>query len=118
MRTRTRIMLVGTALAIALVGGIAWATIPNDAGVYSACKLNATGTIRLIDPSLPTTSLLQHCTSIETPISWSQKGPKGDAGPAGVDGTNGTNGTNGSNGKDGLNGTDGTNGLDGAPGQN
>src|SRR3954452_5274514 len=100
MRTRTRIMLVGTVLALTLVGGIAWATIPSDGGVYTACKLNATGTIRLIDPSLPSTSLLQHCTSIETQIAWNQKGQKGDAGPQGLTGPPGAKGTDGTNGTD------------------
>ena len=51
MRTRTRITLAGLALGAALVGGVAWATIPADSGLYTACKLKATGTIRLIDPA-------------------------------------------------------------------
>jgi hypothetical protein len=107
MRTRTRITLAGLVLGIALIGGVAWATIPDGGGVYTACKLTATGTIRLIDPSLPTTSLLQHCTSLETQITWNQKGQKGDAG---------TNGTNGTNGNDGINGVDGAAGANGEKG--
>src|SRR5207248_5644801 len=43
-------LLIVAVLAVA--GGIAYAAIPDSAGVYTACKLNATGTIRLIDPSL------------------------------------------------------------------
>jgi hypothetical protein len=91
--------LVGVLMVAA--AGVAWATIPDAGGVYTACKLNATGTIRLIDPSLPTSSLLQHCTSIETAISWNQKGQKGDAGLAGANGTNGLNGNDGAKGADG-----------------
>ena len=84
MRTRTRIVLAGLALGAALVGGIAWATVPADNSLYTACKLKATGTIRLIDPSGPSSSLLSRCTSLETQITWNQNGQKGDAGPAGA----------------------------------
>ena len=80
MRTRTRITLAGLALGAALAGGVAWATIPADSGLYTACKLKATGTIRLIDPAGPSSSLLSHCTTYETQITWNQKGPKGDPG--------------------------------------
>ena len=84
MKTRTRITLAGLALGAALAGGVAWATIPADSSLYTACKLKATGTIRLIDPSGPSNSLLSRCTSLETQITWSQKGQKGDPGPAGA----------------------------------
>ncbi len=100
---RSRRFVIITAALFAVAGGIAYATIPNAAGVYTACKLNALGTIRLIDPSLPSTSLLQHCTSLETQITWNQQGVPGAAG------------TNGTNGKDGVNGLAGTNGTNGAP---
>ena len=53
MRTRARITLAGLALGAALIGGVAWATIPAENGLFTACKLKATGTIRLIDPSGP-----------------------------------------------------------------
>jgi hypothetical protein len=109
MRTRTRITLAGLALGAALAGGVAWATIPADA-VYTACKLKATGTIRLIDPSGPSSSLLSRCTSYETQITWNQKGPAGAAG------INGTNGVDGMDGAAGANGTDGENGAPGLPG--
>jgi hypothetical protein len=87
MKTRTRIMLAGLALGAALAGGVAWATIPADTSLYTACKLKATGTIRLIDPSGPSGSLLSRCTSLETQVSWSQNGQKGDPGPAGARGS-------------------------------
>ena len=134
MRTRTRITLAGLALGAALAGGVAWATIPADSGLYTACKLKATGTIRLIDPAGPSSSLLSRCTTYETQITWNQKGLKGDPGTAGVNGTSGaagndgapgSNGTDGvkgdagpagANGADGKDGTNGTNGTDGAKG--
>ncbi len=87
MRTRTRITLAGLALGAALAGGVAWATIPADSGLYTACKLKATGTIRLIDPAGPSGSLLSRCTTYETQITWNQKGQKGDPGPAGATGS-------------------------------
>ena len=37
---------------------------PPTASLYTACKLKATGTIRLIDPSGPSSSLLSRCTSL------------------------------------------------------
>jgi hypothetical protein len=52
--------------AIALAGGIAYATIPGPNNVYSACMLKGIGTIRLIDKSLPATNLMSRCTDKET----------------------------------------------------
>jgi hypothetical protein len=40
----------------------------------------------LIDPSAPSSSLLSHCTRLETEISWNQAGPKGDPGAPGLPG--------------------------------
>jgi hypothetical protein len=116
--TRRRVALV--ALAAGLVtAGVAYATIPDGNGVFTACKLNATGTIRLIDTSAPSTSVLSHCTSLETQISWNQKGQPGAAGPqgpAGADGKDGLNGKDGAPGAPGIDGKDGAPGKDGADG--
>ena len=78
---------------LAVAGGIAYAAIP-DAGTstYHACMLKNVGTIRLIDPSLPTSSLLQHCTSLETAITFDQKGAKGEQGIQGIQGVQGPTG--------------------------
>src|SRR4051794_9350139 len=91
---RKRVGRVGliSAAVFAVAAGIAYAAIPDANGVYTACKLNATGTIRLIDPSVGSTSLLGHCTSLETPISWNQGGPTGPKGPVGDKGTTGDKG--------------------------
>jgi hypothetical protein len=75
-RRKGVLVLVG-AVALLAVAGVAYATIPDAAGVYTACRLNGVGTIRLIDPSGPSTSLLSHCTSFETQITWNQKGKNG-----------------------------------------
>ena len=116
MRTRTRITLAGLALGAALAGGVAWATIPADSGLYTACKLKATGTIRLIDPAGPSSSLLSRCTSYETQITWNQKGLKGDPGLTGANGTSGVDGKDGLAGPKGADGTNGVNGNNGPAG--
>src|SRR5436190_7219801 len=86
---RRKVVVLAGAVAALAAAGIAYATIPDANGIYTACKLNSTGTIRLIDPSLPSTSLLQHCTSLETQISWNQQGQTGAQGLAGVQGPKG-----------------------------
>jgi hypothetical protein len=85
-------------------GGVAYATIPGDGNVYTACMLKSVGTIRLIDPSLPSTNLMSHCSSLEAQVSWNQKGQPGLAGAAGKDGIDGSDGAAG---KDGASGNDG-----------
>lgn len=103
---RGRLSLLAAAAAVAaIVSGIAYATIPSG-GVYTACKLDAIGTIRLIDPSLPASSRLGHCTRFESQVTWNQAGVPGqagakrDQGPAGIPGVKGHPGTPGSNGAD------------------
>jgi hypothetical protein len=96
---------VGALVAGAIVGGVAYATIPGPDNVYSACMLKGTGTIRLIDKSLPSTNLMSHCTDKEIEISWNQAGQPGPAGPQGA------KGDPGAPGKDGTNGTNGTDGV-------
>ena len=93
-RRKGVLALVG-AVVLLTVAGVAYATIPDSGGVYTACRLNGVGTIRLIDPSSPSTSLLSHCTSFETQITWNQKGQKGDTGAPGQKGDTGAPGQNG-----------------------
>jgi hypothetical protein len=95
---RGRRLVVVSAVLFAVAGGIAYATIPDGAGVYTACELNATGTIRLIDPSLGGSSLLGRCTRFETQLTWSQAGPPGPAGPKGDTGPQGPAGADGAQG--------------------
>jgi hypothetical protein len=70
-----------TVAAMTVPAGVADAAIPDAAGVFTACKLNGVGTIRMIDPALGASSALGRCTVFEAPISWGSKGAKGDAGP-------------------------------------
>jgi hypothetical protein len=118
--TRKRLVLLMVAGALLTAGGVAYATIPDGAGVYTACKLNALGTIRLIDPTAtPASSLLNHCTTFETQITWNQQGQpgtKGDVGPKGDTGLQGLKGDTGATGSAGLKGDKGDTGATGLKG--
>jgi hypothetical protein len=85
-------LVIGLAAAasLAVAGGIAYATIPDGNRVFTACMLNNVGTLRLIDPSLPSSSLMSRCRSFETQVMWNQHG------------LNGSDGANGTNGQDGV----------------
>ena len=76
---RKRLLSVAAgALVVAVIsGGVADAMIPDGGKVFTACLLNKVGTIRLIDPSLGSSSLTGHCTSLESQISWNQEGLPG-----------------------------------------
>ncbi len=81
-RFTRRTMLVATLTAVGLLAaaGIAYAVIPSSSGEYTACMLKNVGTIRLIDPSLGSSALMGHCTSLETQISWNKQGTPGTNG--------------------------------------
>src|SRR3954447_11928752 len=116
MRTHhraARTLLIAVAL-VAVLPGVGQAAIP-DSGVYTACRLNGIGTIRLIDPALPASSLLSHCTVLEAEISWNM-GAKGDPGPQGPQGLQGPPGLQGLRGLTGLQGLQGPAGQPGVPG--
>jgi hypothetical protein len=102
-----RVLGLAAVLAVA-AAGVALATIPSGDGVFTACKLNATGTIRLIDPSLPSSSLLSHCTSLETRTIWNKGGSAGPAGPPGDKGATGDKGPTGDIGDKGPTGDQGS----------
>ena len=84
-RHARRVLVLSFGL-IALAAGIAYATIPDSAGVIHGCYGN-TGQLRVIDPSNG-----DACKNNETGLDWSKTGPQG---PPGQDGTNGTNGVSG-----------------------
>jgi hypothetical protein len=64
------------------VGVVAYAAIPDEAGVISACYQQPSGQLRVIDAAAG-----ESCRRNELPLSWNQKGPKGDPGPASSSGT-------------------------------
>ncbi len=115
MARRRVVRLTGLATVFFIVaGGVAYATIPDVGKVYTACMLKNVGTIRLIDPSLPASNLMSHCSSLETQVSWNQQG---QAGPAGPKGDTGAAGAIGATGATGAAGPQGPKGVTGAIGQ-
>jgi hypothetical protein len=84
-RTLIRPALVGLAIIGALVvGGIAYANIPDAGGVVHACYKKSSpnqGALRVIDTEKP-----QTCSNSETQLDWSQTGPQG---PQGIQGPSG-----------------------------
>lgn len=113
-RRRRAVWVVGGAAAVMVGTGVAYAAVP-DAGtnVYHGCMLTGVGTVRLIDPSLPSSNLLSHCSKLETPISWNQTGSQGPAGPAGATGAQGAVGPQGAKGDPGDTGPTGPQGPEG-----
>jgi hypothetical protein len=102
---RTRLLAVAMAVTLvgAVAGGVAYATIPGQGNVYSACMLKGVGTIRLIDKSLPESNLMSRCKpSLETEVSWNQAGQQGLSGPKGETGAAGARGADGADGADGV----------------
>jgi hypothetical protein len=82
-KPRTKRVLAAAAgglLIATIAGAVASATAPGDGNVLTACMLKNVGTIRLIDPSLASSNLMSHCTSLETQVSWNQKGVQGPPG--------------------------------------
>jgi hypothetical protein len=71
-----------TAAVAAVGGGIAYASIPDSAGVFHACVHN--GALRLIDPGKG-----QTCRARERAVSWNARGPQGPQGRQGDPGANG-----------------------------
>jgi hypothetical protein len=116
-RGRRTVVVAGiVAIVLAAAAGIAYATIPSSGNVYTACMLKGVGTIRLIDPSLPSSNLLGHCSSVETRVSWSQNGQPGAPGPQGPQGAEGDAGAAGATGATGPAGPAGPAGAEGAAG--
>ncbi|HTZ06122.1 MAG TPA: hypothetical protein VMB53_10225 [Gaiellaceae bacterium] len=114
-RRALRLSVVAVVL-LAAAGGIAYATIPDGNGVFTACKLNGVGTIRLIDPSAPHSSLLSHCTALETQVQWNASGQAGAQGPPGPAGSPGAAGPKGDTGDTGATGATGPQGPAGPKG--
>jgi len=114
-RRLVRVAVLSVAL-LGLAGGIAYATIPDGSHVYTACMLKATGTVRLIDASLPSHDLRSHCTAWEEQISWNQQGQPGTPGLQGPKGDTGLQGPKGDTGDQGPKGDTGATGQQGPKG--
>jgi hypothetical protein len=100
---------VGAAVAMALAGGIAWATIPSAGGLIHGCYRKTTGQLRVVEnPGA--------CGATELSISWSQTGPQGPQGPKGDKGETGDTGPTGPRGPEGPPGAQGVKGDTGDTG--
>jgi hypothetical protein len=111
---RGLIAVAGAVAAVAAVsGGIAYATIPDNAGVIHGCYKTKGGALRVIDPGKG-----ESCNAKkELPIPWSQTGsqgppgetgPKGDPGPPGLPGQKSDPGPPGPPGETGPKGDPGS----------
>jgi hypothetical protein len=97
---KRRKSVVGIAvLAVGMIaGGVAYASVPDSAGVIHGCYAKKNGTLRVID----TATKSQKCGTNELAVNWNQTGPKGATGAKGVTGAKGAAGPAGPAGKDGL----------------
>lgn len=87
---RKSITVLSAAAALALVGGVAVASVPDASGVIHGCRKASDGSVRVIDTaSTPT------CPSGYVALNWSQAGPAGPAGAAGPAGPAGPAGAAG-----------------------
>ena len=99
-----RLVVPLTVAALALVGGTAYATIPDGGGVIHGCYSRSGGALRVVD------STVTNCKSGETALQWGvtwTQGPQGLQGPQGPQGPQG---------QQGIQGPPGANGATGAPG--
>jgi hypothetical protein len=93
-----------------LAGTVAFAIIPDSAGVIHGCFHTQNGQLRVID--WPT----EQCRPSETAISWNQVGPQGLTGATGAAGPQGATGAQGPLGVTGATGATGAIGPNGATG--
>jgi hypothetical protein len=107
MRTKRSWLRRGVVLAViavaAAVGGVAYASIPDSAGVIHSCYLKSGGSLRVIDSAAK-------CGTNETSLNWNQQGPAGPAGPTGPTGSAGPAGPAGPTGPTGPQGPAGPSG--------
>lgn len=81
------VVVVG--VAAALSAGLAWASVPDAAGVIHGCY-DGKGALRVVDAETG-----RACKRKETALAWSERGPKGDRGDTGPQGEAGPRGAQG-----------------------
>jgi len=72
-----------------LIGGAAYATIPDASGVIHGCYARSGGALRVIDDGVI------NCSKSETSLNWNVKGPAGPQGAQGIQGPQGQAGPTG-----------------------
>ena len=82
LRSKLGLALV-TAVAMLVVGSIAFAAIPDGAGEIHGCYDKQSGSLRVTDPQ---TNLPKSCSNKELPLDWAMRGIQGLPGPAGPQG--------------------------------
>jgi hypothetical protein len=70
-----RSAILAAAVALLVLGGVAYASIPDANGVIHGCRKNSGGALRVIDSDAG-----QTCAGSETALNWSQTGPPGLSG--------------------------------------
>jgi hypothetical protein len=87
---RGRRVAIAAVALFAVAGGLAYAAIPDAAGVIHACYRTSTddqkGQLRVVDSAAS-------CRNNESPTEWNVTGAPGAQGPAGADGVDGTSPT-------------------------
>ena len=83
---RRRLLVTGavSAIGLALAAGIAYATIPDSAGVIHGCYQKVDGQLRVIDQQAGAS-----CRPSEQQLDWNQTGAPGPPGPTGPQGPKG-----------------------------
>jgi hypothetical protein len=77
LRRRSVGLLLVVTVLLAVGGGIAYATIPNNDGVIHGCWNHLTGQLRVYDPASGPNTLPIACTPAEHALDWNQTGPQG-----------------------------------------
>ena len=112
-----KLISAGVAVVALAAAGVAYANIPDSAGVIHGCysKTSSTslppGSLRVID-----TGLGQSCGQNEVALNWNQQGVKGATGPQGPQGPQGPAGPQGPPGPQGSQGQKGATGPTGPSG--
>src|SRR5205809_871138 len=106
---RSLLFIIG---ALLVLGGVAYASIPDASGVIHGCYSSTSGALRVID-----TALGQVCSAAaEKALNWNQTGPTGPTGSTGSTGPQGPKGNTGATGPQGPKGDTGATGANGATG--
>jgi hypothetical protein len=101
---------VAVVVSLTIASGLAYAVIPASDGTVQACYTKVGGIIRVVDDA-------SKCSkTLETPISWNQRGQQGAPGQQGEAGKQGERGAVGPSGAQGPPGPDGATGHDGVSG--
>src|SRR4051794_22455849 len=83
IRRRAAWLAVVSVTILVAVGGAAYASVPDAAGVIHGCYSKTSGSVRIIDSST------QACSTTENGLNWNQIGPTGPQGPQGLKGETG-----------------------------